>query len=103
MRQPAECETMAHIRAEIDRLDEALVCLLAERAAYIDRAAEIKATVGLPARIDERVEQVIQNVRRHADTYGLPVDLVEQLWRGLVDWSITREEGRLGPDLERRD
>lgn len=98
MRAPKDCENMAHIRAEIDRLDEALVTLFAERAAYIDRAAEIKATVDLPARITDRVEQVVQNVRRHAANQGLPPDLVEKLWRRLIDWSIAREEGRLGPD-----
>jgi hypothetical protein len=43
MPKPADCTTMAQIRAEIDRLDEDLVRLFAERAGYIDRAAEIKA------------------------------------------------------------
>ena len=102
MRKPADCTTMAEIRAEIDRLDEDLVRLFAERAGYIDRAAEIKAEVDLPARIDDRVEQVVQNVRRHAETYGLPPDLVEKLWRRLIDWSIAREESHLGPDSLRK-
>ena len=102
MRKPADCTTMAQIRAEIDRLDDDLVRLFAERAGYIDRAAEIKATVDLPARIDNRVEEVVQNVRRHAQTYGLPPDLVEKLWRRLIDWSIAREESHLGPDSLRK-
>jgi isochorismate pyruvate lyase len=102
MHKPADCTTMAEIRAEIDRLDEALVRLFAERAAYIDRAAEIKAEADLPARIEERVEQVVRNVRGHATTYGLPPDLVEKLWRRLIDWSIAREESRLGPDSLRK-
>jgi isochorismate pyruvate lyase len=102
MRKPEECTTMAHIRAEIDRLDDDLVRLFAERAGYIDRAAQIKAGVDLPARIDSRVEEVVQNVRRHAETYGLPPDLVEKLWRRLIDWSIAREESHLGPDSLRR-
>ena len=93
---------MADIRAEIDRLDETLVRLFAERASYIDRAAEIKAGADLPARIDARVEEVVQNVRRHATTHGLPPELVEKLWRRLIDWSIAREENRLGPDSLRK-
>jgi isochorismate pyruvate lyase len=97
MRKPADCTTMADIRAEIDRLDEELVRLFAERAGYIDRAAEIKAEADLPARIDTRVEEVVGNVRRHAEMHGLPPDLVEKLWRRLIDWSIAREENRLGP------
>jgi isochorismate pyruvate lyase len=102
MRQPADCETMAQVRAEIDRLDEALVRLFAERAAFIDRAAEIKARADLPARIETRVEEVVRNVRAHAETYGLPPELVEKLWRRLIDWSIAREENRLGPDSLRK-
>jgi isochorismate pyruvate lyase len=98
MPKPVDCNSMAQIRVEIDRLDEDLVRLFAERAGYIDRAAQVKARVDLPARIDARVEEVVSNVRRHAGTYGLPPDLVEKLWRRLIDWSIAREESKLGPD-----
>jgi isochorismate pyruvate lyase len=94
---------MADIRLEIDRLDEELVGLFAARAAYIDRAAELKATLGLPARITPREEVVVTNVRRHAVAHGLPPELVEKLWRRLIDWSIAREESKLGPDSLRGD
>ena len=102
MLKPADCTTMTEIRAEIDRLDEDLVRLFAERAGFIDRAAEIKGEVDRPVRIGSRVEEVVTNVRRHAVTHGLPPDLVEKLWRRLIDWSIAREESRLGPDSLRK-
>jgi isochorismate pyruvate lyase len=102
MKQPGECSDMADLRNEIDRLDHDLVRLFAQRAAYIDRAAQIKAGADLPARIANRVEQVVANVRRHAETYGLPPELVEKLWRRLIDWSIAREESSLGPDSLRK-
>ena len=95
MKRPEDCTTMADIRAEIDRLDKELVALFAERTAYIDRAAAIKEEVGLPARIEDRVEQVVANVRRHAAAHGLPPDKLEKLWRKLIDWSIEREEDHL--------
>ena len=95
MKRPEDCMTMADIRAEIDRLDEALVAMFAERTAYIDRAAAIKEEIGLPARIEDRVEQVVANVRRHAVAHGLPPDKLEKLWRKLIDWSIEREEDHL--------
>lgn len=102
MRKPEDCTSMTELRAEIDRLDQALVAMLAERAAYIDRAAQIKAASDLPARIEARVEEVVQNVRGHAVTHGLPPDLVEKFWRRLIDWSIAREESHLGPDTLRK-
>lgn len=101
-RTAADCMTMAEIRAGIDRLDRDLVRLLAERAAFIDRAAAIKAGAGLPARIEARVEEVVGNVRAHAAELGLPPDAVESLWRRLIDWSIAREEAVLGPDRLRK-
>lgn len=103
MKSPADCATMAEIRSEIDRVDEELVRLFAARAAYIDRAGELKAGLGLPARISPRVEEVVANVRRHALAQGLPPELVEKLWRRLIDWSIAREESVLGPDSLRGD
>ncbi|MBP1807125.1 chorismate mutase [Rubellimicrobium aerolatum] len=98
MTRPEECGSMAEIRAEIDRVDRELVALFAERTAYIDRAARIKGPLKLPARIVPRVEEVVENVRREADVHGLPPDLIEKLWRRLIDWSIAREEGVLGPE-----
>ncbi len=98
MTTPADCTTMAEIRAEIDRLDGELVAMFAQRVAYIDRAAEIKSEVGMPARIGSRVEEVVGNVRRHAVGHGLPPDKLEKLWRKLIDWSIEREEDKLGKD-----
>ncbi len=94
----AECMTMAEIRSQIDRLDAELVALLAQRVGYIDRAAAIKTGQGLPARIDDRIEEVVAKVRAHAVAHGLPPDRLEKLWRKLIDWSIEREETVLGPD-----
>lgn len=98
MKAPGACSTMVDIRAEIDRIDRELLDRFAERARYIDRAAAIKAQVGLPARITNRVEEVVANVRRHAATLGIEPDLAERLWRKLIEWSIAREDDALGRD-----
>ncbi len=98
MKTAAECQSMTDIRAEIDRLDGELVALFAQRVGYIDRAAEIKAGIAMPARVTSRVEEVVANVRRHAQSHGLPPDKLEKLWRKLIEWSIEREETTLGKD-----
>lgn len=96
MKLPADCRNMAELRVEIDTLDGEIVGLLARRVGYIDRAAELKPAEGLPARIDDRVEAVVANVRAKAMAEGLDADLVEALWRRMIDWSIAREEKVLG-------
>ena len=93
---PAACDSMEALRAQIDALDAEMVALLAERAAYIDRASALKPGLGLPARIGPRVEEVVAHVRERAGRAGLDPDLAERLWRTLIDWSIAREERVLG-------
>ncbi|SLN77018.1 chorismate mutase [Ruegeria meonggei] len=95
---PQDCLSMQELRVQIDRLDRQLIAMLVTRAGYIDRAAQLKPAEGLPARIPDRVEEVVQRVRAGSDELGMDPDLAEQLWRILIDWSIAREERVLGPD-----
>ena len=88
---PQDCNDMTDLRAQIDALDEDLVALFVERAGYIDRAIALKQINGWPARIPERVEEVVTNAGDRAEAAGLDRELVERLWRQLVDWSIARE------------
>ncbi len=94
-RQPEACRSMEELRVEIDRLDRDLVRLLAERSRYIARAVALKSREGLPARIDERVEAVVVNVRREAERQGLDANLADKLWRAMMDEFIAYEEKRL--------
>ncbi|GAA0289897.1 chorismate mutase [Rhodovulum strictum] len=93
---PESCRSMEELRAQIDALDGDLVARLAERARYIDRAAELKPAEGLPARIGPRIDEVIARVRARAAAEGLDPELVERLWRELIEWSIAREEVAMG-------
>ncbi|MFC0198817.1 chorismate mutase [Paracoccus rhizosphaerae] len=89
---------MPTLREQIDALDARLMALMAERHALIDRAAQIKSGNGMPARIDERVEEVVANVRRHAGQLGLDPDLYDRIWRQLIDAAIDQEERQLKMD-----
>ena len=95
MKTPQDCKNMPELRASIDALDNEIVKLLALRARYIDRAAELKTVNGLPANIPSRVEEVVYKVKAAAMREGLDADLVEQLWRQMISWSIAREERAL--------
>ncbi len=98
MKAPADCHSMQELRVQIDALDAEIVKMIAARAGYIDRAAVLKQTENLPARIENRVEQVVERVRARADAEGLDPVLIEEIWRRMIDWSIAREEQVLGPD-----
>ncbi len=87
---PAECRNREDIRREIDRLDRALVDLLAERFGYVRRMSEIKQDPA-EARVDSRVNDVLAKVRALAAERDLDPDLAADLWTRLMDWNIAWE------------
>jgi isochorismate pyruvate lyase len=93
-RQPAECETMDEVRAEIDRIDAALVDLVAERFGFVERAWQLKSRPE-EATVPWRIQQVIDRVRAKAKERGLPPELAEALWRQMIGWFIQYEEEKL--------
>jgi isochorismate pyruvate lyase len=99
-RKPADCATMAEVRTEIDRLDTAIVDLVAERFGYVERAWQIKLSEKAAANVPWRNQQVIDRVRARATEKGLPPDLVEALWRQMIGWFIQYEEEKLRDKLE---
>ncbi|MEO0618767.1 MAG: chorismate mutase [Pseudomonadota bacterium] len=86
---------MSHVRAEIDRLDDALIDLIAERFGYVERAWEIKLTENAPASVPWRNQQVFDKVRARAEAKGVPGELAEALWRQMVGWFIQHEEEKM--------
>ena len=92
---PEDCRDMGDVRVEIDRCDEALVKLIAERFGYVERAWEIKLGESTPANVPWRNQQVVDKVRAHAEREGVSPDLVEALWRQMIGWFIQYEEQKL--------
>lgn len=99
-RAPADCPTMTEVRAEIDRLDAALVALIAERFGYVERAWQIKLAEKAAANVPWRNQQVIDKVRGLAVEHGVSPDLCEALWRQMIGWFIQYEEEKLRADIE---
>jgi isochorismate pyruvate lyase len=89
---PAECTTKDDVRAEIDRIDQALLNLFAERHRYVTRMAHIK-TDPHEAYDRERIEAIISKVRGRAETLDLDEDQAELIWRTLIDWNVNYEKG----------
>ena len=106
-KQPQDCPTMADVRAEIDRVDGALVDLIAERFGFVDRAWQIKQSEGREgATVPWRIQQVIDKVRARAASRGLPPEMVEMVgsqWRNMIGWFIQYEEEKLRAASEKAD
>ena len=98
-RKPPDCTELSHVRAEIDRLDKALVDLIGERFSYVERAWQIKLTQNAEANVPWRNQQVIDRVRARATERGVPPELCEALWRQMIGWFIQYEEEKLKDQL----
>ncbi len=85
-----ECQTMAEVRFEVDRLDRALVKLIAERQTYMNAAARIKGDRNT-VRDPERIEDVVSKVLAEAARQGLSPSIAEPVWRTMIEQCIQHE------------
>jgi isochorismate pyruvate lyase len=93
---------MSEVRAEIDRIDAALVDLIAERFGYVERAWQLKRSPA-EAYVPWRIQQVIDKVRARAKANGMPGEMVEMVgaqWRNMIGWFVQYEEEKLRRQLE---
>jgi len=86
------CGSLTEVRANIDRLDRIIVPLLAERAGYVSQAGHLKPTRA--AVVDhDRIEDIIVKVRALASEQGTDPDLIERIYRAMIDSYIAFEDG----------
>lgn len=84
------CTSLDEVRQHIDRIDRELVTLLARRGNLVAQAAAFKKTSD-DVRAPARVEQVIAKVRGIAEETGASAQVVEQVYRAMIDAFIAEE------------
>lgn len=83
-------DSLDRVRAEIDDIDDELVAVLARRELLVRRAGNLKNDESA-VRAPDRVEQVIEGVRRRAEAHGADPDIVERVYRTMIDCNIDLE------------
>ena len=91
-----KCDSLEQAREKIDAIDIALIELIAARQFYVAQAVRFKKSVQ-DVQAPELVEQVIARVRAHAETVGINADVVEQLYRAMIQQFIQRELKEIRP------
>ncbi len=77
------CKDIQEVRAGIDRIDNEIIKLIAERGEYVKQASKFKKDEqGVKA--PDRVEQVIKGVKEKAEKYGADPDMCEALYREMI-------------------
>ena len=89
-----DCNTMADVRRNVNALDDILVPLLVERGGYMTQAAKVKNNPDL-VRDEERIETMVARVREHAAQEGGQPDVIEAIYRAMMEAYIAYEHREL--------
>ena len=88
------CQTMQDVRAGVNALDDILVPLLVERSGYMTQAAKVKNDENL-VRDEARIQTIIDRVRPMAEAQGGNPDLIERIYRAMMECYIDYEHQEL--------
>lgn len=83
-------KNMDELRKELDLLDNDLIKLVSKRFKFIEEAAIIKDDVS-KIRDNDRIEDIIKRLRELAIDNDISPDIVEKLWRFIIELSIELE------------
>jgi len=88
--QVQHCTSMMEVRRCVDALDDVLVPLLVQRAAYMTQAARIKQDVQ-QVRDEARIQTIVNRVRAQAEAEGGEPAVIEAIYRSLMEVCIAYE------------
>lgn len=84
------CNSLDEVRANIDKIDEKIIKLIAERGTFVVQASAFKKDEE-GVKDTGRVEKVIERVRGKATEYGANPDMVEALYREMISGFVNME------------
>lgn len=79
------------LRAEIDEIDEKLICLLSKRLHIAERIGEYKKEKGLPALDEKRWEKVLKNRVKLGKKHDLSENFVKEVWEIIHHNSLMKQ------------
>ncbi len=85
-----KCESLDNVRTNIDAIDDKIVKLIAQRSKFVLRAADFKKSENA-VKAPDRVEAVIEKVRKKAVKYNGDPDITEKLYREMINCFINKE------------
>jgi len=90
IRKKMKCSSLEEVRENIDRIDDSIIRLIAERTEFVKQAASFKRDTA-SVKDSYRVEAVIKKVREKAEQYGVSPDITETVYRNMISGLIELE------------
>ena len=85
-----KCNSLEEARAEIDKIDDKIVELIATRNAYIKQIAHFKTSVE-EVKAKDRIDDVINRMRARAIDLDLSPNLINELYIRMIDAMVDAE------------
>ena len=85
-----KCSTLDEARDAIDKVDEEIVKLIAQRNDYIKQIAHFKTTIK-EVKAEDRIADVISKVRQQAIELDLSPNLINDLYVRMIDGMVESE------------
>ena len=85
-----ECKTLEEARVEIDKVDERIVELIAERNNYIKQIAHFKNSIE-EVKSPDRIAQIVSHAREKAIELGLSPNLINDIFVQMIDEMVEIE------------
>ena len=85
-----QCSSLQEVRDEIDKLDDAIVELIAKRNRYVNQAAAFKESIE-EVKAPDRVDAVLQKVRHKALSLNLSPNLISKLYKIMINEMVESE------------
>jgi len=86
------------LRERIDALDDRIIDLLAERIRIAHEVAAVKRAHGIPARLPDRIQAVMERCAAAGGARGLDPRYVGELWSVIIEETCRLEERLLSRD-----
>jgi isochorismate pyruvate lyase len=88
--ETTKCTTLDEARIKIDKVDEQIVALIAERNNYIKQIAHFKTSID-EVKAEDRIDAVISRVREQAISLDLSPNLINDLYVRMIDAMVESE------------
>ena len=85
-----ECNSIEEVRNNINNIDEQIVKLIAQRGKFVNQAAKFKKDSDA-VKAPKRVEEVISKVNKLAQLNGANEEVVENIYRTMINSFIKLE------------
>lgn len=89
--QAKKCTELKCIRAEIDQINDAILKLLVQRTAYVQRAGDLKLKTKI-ANDQKRVDEQLKLILSKSEKLGLPKEVASAVFQALIQKSIQFEQ-----------